>query len=531
MTSDASRSPHPGPRRSKASHVPRSSSHPAARLLACLLIATSLAGCGAMRSYRAEMDETLRHAAEGDLPGALKVLDKNNKRDSKDLLYFLERGELKRLENDYTGSFEALRAADTEILAWEAAAKLDPTRNVGKAASFLVNDRLRTYEGFDYEKVFVTTRLAMNHLALGDFDQARIEIKRTHEREAFIAEIRAQEYQKVRDEALAKGAKVSFREINGYPVQGIETPEAAALRNGYQNALSHYLAGFVYEALGEQSLAAPGYRTAIELRPGESVLDDTLAGLDARIDAPDDGGCETVFVIETGAIPGRISQSFSLPIPVLAYGAITYIQASFPVLPPPAMGYQPPDVLIDGSTSVPTAHILDLDAMARRALADEMPGIMLRTFTRSATKAIAQFELQRQMLQQQRRGQDSLGAALALIVLQIGGAIVEQADERGWRTLPAQVAIARAHLPRGRHTVAIRTDNGLAQFEVNLAGRHALVGVRLFRGRSFVAVPPGARPAEAAPSEASDPSGEALYARVETIDIPFESSTSRRNQK
>ena len=40
-----------------------------------------------------------------------------------------------------------------------------------------------------------------------------------------------------------------------------------ALKNGYQSALSHYLAGFVYESLGEPSLAAPGYRLANELQP------------------------------------------------------------------------------------------------------------------------------------------------------------------------------------------------------------------------------------------------------------------------
>ena len=45
-----------------------------------------------------------------------------------------------------------------------------------------------------------------------------------------------------------------------------------ALKNGYQNALSHYLAGFMYEVLGESGLAAPGYRKAIELKPETGVL-------------------------------------------------------------------------------------------------------------------------------------------------------------------------------------------------------------------------------------------------------------------
>lgn len=489
-----------------------------------LLMASLLSGCGALRSYRAEMDKVLDHTSRGDVPGAISVLEKNNSSYSMDLLYHMEMGELKRLSGDFTGSFESLQKADTEVLAWEAAMKLDPTRTVGKTSSFLVNDRMRTYEGYDYEKVLITTRMAMDHLAAGDWDKARIEIKRTHEREALIADVRSREYQKVREEAADKQAQVSFREINGYPVDTLLTPEAIALRNGYQNALSHYLAGFVYEALGEASLAAPGYRTAIELRPGQTALDEALGGLDERTGSPDSTHCDTLFIIETGAIPGRQSRGFSLPIPIPAYGAFSFVQISFPVLPPAPVGYQAPDIQIDGADSLPTAHILDLDAMARRALQDDMPGIMLRAFVRSATKAVAQYELQRQMAQQRNRD-DGLGAAIALLALQIGGAIVEQADERGWRTLPSQVTIARARLPRGQHPVSVRSNEGSTRFDVNLNASHALVSVRLLRGHAFVA--PTAQPGSATTPEAPSAAGPGIqddagmYARVRVIDLPY----------
>ncbi len=488
-----------------------------------LLFALLLSGCGAFRSYRAEMDKVIERTAGGDIPGAISVLEKNNSSSDKDLLFHMELGELKRLSNDFQGSFESFQKADAAVLAWEAAFKLDPNRAVAQTGSFLVNDRVRTYEGFDYEKVLVTTRMAMDHLAVGDWDKARIEIKRTHEREALIAEVRAREYQKLREEAAGKAAQVSFREINGYPVESIVTPEANALRNGYQNALSHYLAGFVYEALGEPGLAAPGYRTAIELRPGQSALDDALAGLDARTGAPDDTLCDTLFVIETGAIPGRQSRSFSLPIPIPSYGTFTYVQVSFPVLPDATLGYQAPDVQVGGMDSLPTAHILDLDAMARRALQDDMPGIMLRAFVRSATKAVAQYQLQQQMAQQRNRD-DGLGAVIALVALQVGGAVVEQADERGWRTLPSQVTIARARLPRGSRPVSIRSDSGSARFDVNLSTSHALVSIRLLRGQAFVTppgMPGGARAPELPPAEsAGEPGNAGMYAHIRVIDLP-----------
>ncbi len=504
------------------------------RFLTAMLCASLLAGCGTFRSYRAEMDETLSRAASGDVAGAIKVVEKNNSlMGGKDLLYHMELGELKRMAGDYEGSFAALSAADAELIAWEQASRLDPDRVTGQVASYLLNDRVRTYEGHDYEKVMVTTRMAMDHLARGDWDNARVEIKRTHEREAFISELRTQEYLKVQEEAKRRGVDPSFKEIGGYPVHALETPEALSLRNSYQNALSHYLAGFVYEALGEIGLSAPGYRKAIELKPGQPLLEQALAGLDERSSAADDGTCDMLMIIETGAIPGRISQNFNLPIPILAYGTFVTMPISFPILPPPPMAYQAPDVQVDRNGSVPTAHVLDLDAVARRALKEEMPSIMLRAFIRASSKAVAQYQLQQQMAQRNRKQNDGgLGAALALLAVQIGGVIVEQADERGWRMLPEQVSIARVRIPRGQHAVDIRTESGTAGFQVNVTGRHALVSVRLLRGQSFAspATSPGGAttPPPAQSTRFDGESGQPLYARTEVIEFPHPLPPPRR---
>ncbi|MFO1319542.1 MAG: hypothetical protein U1F52_08005 [Burkholderiales bacterium] len=506
---------------------------PSRALALALTLPLVLGGCGAFRSYRAEMDETLNRAAAGDVPGAIKQLNKNNDASKKDMLYFMELSELRRLSGDYKGSFAALQQADAEVQAWEAAARLDPGRSVGQAGSFIVNDRVRTYEGHDYEKVMITTRMAMDHLAQGDIDNARVEIKRTHEREDLIAEIRSKEYLRVEEQARNRGTKASMTEIAGYPVQTLDSPDVNELRNGYQNALSHYLAGFIYESLGETSLAAPGYRKAIELRPGQPVLEQSLGELDTRVSAGDDGHCDTLIVIETGSIPGRISQNFNLPIPIVNHGAFLNVPISFPVLPNAAIAFQAPDVLVDRTTTLPTAHVLNLDAMARRALKDEMPGIVLRAVVRATTKATAQYELQRQMAQKSRKQEDALGAALALFAFQVGGMVLEQADERGWRTLPGQVSVARQRLAKGKHQIDVRTESGTSQFEVNLTGRHALVAVRLFRGRGFVSLPPDAQVAPASKEAALPASGDAaqpMYAEVRVVDFP-PSSLSRRSQQ
>ena len=139
---------------------------------------------------------------------------------------------------------------------------------MGAAGSYVISDKLRPYQPHDYEQVMLLTYMSLNYLAMGDFDRARVAIKQTHELEARDrASARPADRGGARRRRGKRGARPSFKELNGYPIETIDNPEVNALRNSYQSALAHYLAGFIYEALGEPSLAAPGYRLANELQP------------------------------------------------------------------------------------------------------------------------------------------------------------------------------------------------------------------------------------------------------------------------
>jgi hypothetical protein len=166
--------------------IPRSGSTTVLAWLLVSVLALGGYGCAAFRSYKSEMDKTLSLAAGGDVGGAIRVLEKNNGSKDKDLLYDMEMGELRRMNREFEASQVALGAAEAKVEAWEAASKLNAGRAGATMGSLLLNDKVRVYEGHDYEKVMVTTRMAMNHLALGDWDNARVQIKRTHEREALI---------------------------------------------------------------------------------------------------------------------------------------------------------------------------------------------------------------------------------------------------------------------------------------------------------------------------------------------------------
>jgi len=439
-------------------------------LLTCLL----LSGCGTFRSYHSETSGVVGAASSGQIDAAIATLESNNTGDDKDLLYFFEKGELLHLKDDIPQSTTTWLSADEKVRIWEDEVKTDPAKVFGAIGSYVVNDRTRRYDGYDYEKVMLSTLLAMNHTLRGDWEAARTEIKKTHEREAVIAEFRAKEIDEVEEKAKEKNVRTTYKELKGYPVETLDDPEVTGLKNGYQNAFSHYLAGYVYEALGEQSLAAPGYRKAIELRPNIKILEAGLKGVDTRSRKLKPKETDVLFVVSCGTVPAR--QSMTIPIPIPMGKSVPVFPISFPLIRPDTGVFIPGQITVD-NRQVAITPIASIDAMSRRALRDDMPGIILRSVIRAAVKGTAQKVIS-----------DQTGVVGNLITA-IAAVATEQADERGWRTLPAQIAIGRAVLPNGKHTLIVQTPVGPRQIEVTLNGRYAVVPLRLMASALYFAQP------------------------------------------
>ena len=83
---------------------------------------------------------------------------------------------------------------------------------------------------------------------------------------------------------------------------------------------------------------------------------------------------------------------------------------------PTSTPFLPKQLTVDDAQAFTVAPITSIDLMARRALKDDMPGIMLRGAIRSATKAATQYALQHQS---QQNNSAILGLA-ALAVMAAG---------------------------------------------------------------------------------------------------------------
>ncbi|RON67997.1 COG3014 family protein [Pseudomonas fluorescens] len=440
----------------------------------CILFSAiiQVSGCAAYRDYDAEMQQTIDQMAAGNLNEALYLMELNNPWEDKDLLYYLERGAILSAGTALPKSQEAWRAADRMIVQREEA---DPSAGMKLLARFgnemgtmLVNDKLLRYEGYDYEKVMLTTEMALNQLAENDFDSARADIKKTHERETLIARQRERQYEEAEEQAKRQGVTLHYKELQGYPVAVLDAPQVIELKNGYQSAFSHYLAGFTYEALGERGLAAPGYRQAIELRPGVPFLEKALRNLDKPAPAADES--EVLVVVQAGFAPVR--SSVQVPIPVRLNETLTIVAPiSFPVMVPDTITPPVPSVLVDGK-QYPLTMINSVTDMAMRTLRDDMPAIISRAMFRANMAAISQ-------AQENERNP----AKASLVVTEHDP--FEEADTRTWRTLPDKTLVARLRLKKGLHRVSFPYLRAADGFTVRVDQNHQVFNLRVFMGMNY----------------------------------------------
>lgn len=461
---------------------------PLAALAFSTALVTSLAGCA---GYSQQTAEVVSASKAGNVDLALSNLESKNSGSDKDLLYYLEKGELLRQKGSYEGSRDTWLAADDKVRQWEETAKTDPSKLLGDLGSVLLNDTTRRYDGRDYEKVFLSVRLAEDHLAVGDWDKARIEIKKMHEREAIIADFRAKELDEAEKKAQEKGIKTrSFKQLNGYPIETLEDPAVRALKNAYESAFANYLAGFVYETLGEGSLAAPGYRKAAEMRPNVPLLDDSLKSLDTRLsNRTKNGMVDTLLVLETGTAPTIQSVTIPIILPIPSKHGLELLATpiSWPVIRPDPTAFIPTSVLVDEQPQ-PAVLLTDVNVMARRALADEMPGIITRSSVRAITRGITQAALDHSA--EEQKGNAALVTSLISLMVKVASVATEVADERIWRTLPGTYSVARVSLTPGSHKIGIATPGGLQVRDITVGGNYAMIAVRMQGGTLALAQSP-----------------------------------------
>ena len=170
-----------------------------------------LVSCATYSQYAHSLRDGLLH---GDPDTSLAIAEKKDP-EHKEIVASLEKGMLRRMTNDYSGSNKIFEVAKQEI---EKLYGISITENI---ASLTINDTFRGYEGDRFEQLLLHAYMAMNYIQQEKFDDARVEMLQ--------ANIKMMEW-------------------------GDEPEEDAFLR---------YLEGIIYENLNEEDNALISYRKAL----------------------------------------------------------------------------------------------------------------------------------------------------------------------------------------------------------------------------------------------------------------------------
>ncbi|RJX34119.1 MAG: hypothetical protein C4516_00210 [Oxalobacter sp.] len=453
-----------------------------------------IAGCASGPTQQA-LQASKETFKAGDVKRSLQGFESAYRSQSnKDTPYYLEKGYLLRLLGDESLSQSSLTLleADKVVSDWEAQARTDLARSsldfMNYFFSFIQSSA--TYELKDFEKSMLSYTLAVNHVLAGRMDLAGVEARKMAQREKLIEALHEKKITALRakKEQGDSGATSRVEDIKGYPIHVIRSPEINALKNAYQSAAAHYLAGFIFESQGEKGLAAAGYRLAAELKPDVKLFRESLGKLDAS--SLDNGSyADTLIIVETGHVPRVYSQKLTYPIPTMrGYRLVT---VRLPVIDAYQSFFQVNNLQV-GDKAVNLVQATNLDTMVRRQLKDEMPGYLLKATTQAISQVVAQEVAYHAGKAGMSKGNRNDGAAAAAMVgslaaLAAGAAMsAGDVDVRAWTTLPGAIYIGRRRFEKGEKKIVIPSPAGTSGANVVLKKDYELVYVRVLGNGAIV---------------------------------------------
>jgi uncharacterized protein len=423
------------------------------------------AGCGTFNNYPAAMEgAALEPLRTGKKLSYEKAFDKQMEgRDG--VLYAMEKGRAAQLRQDYSISRAAFERAIERTQEQDDEAVIAASGAAAQTGAVMLNDNVIPYRAPSYERTLVHHYQALNYLMDRDLAGASVEVRRAN---------REQEAARKRHEEAARRAGAKADKGDESTVEGTEddpslaqvyaglNEAAGAVKFSFQNAATFYLSGVTWEMLGELNDAYIDYKKAIEIFPDNAYLRRDVVRLGKRLGMREDveafsrrfpdaadtpaagagayaGKARLVVFYEQGLVPPKTDLTISYPISSWdALGAIslpTYANGG----PPPV----PAEATLGGSPLGWTEPICNVAALAARALAEQMPGILTRQVARAVAKGVS------------THAAKEAGGEWAGLAMTIFNLVTENADLRSWLTLPAHVHVLSAWTDAGERVLGL----------------------------------------------------------------------------
>jgi hypothetical protein len=334
-------------------------------LFPTLLLAVFLTGCASLPSY----NKVTRLVNEGSYEEAIAVIEKSKKKyGSRNLvLYYLDMGLLHHYAGLWEESNRYFTLADETIVLYYRQSFLNQT------ASFILNDQTLTYQGEDYEIIYIHFFKALNYLHLSLNNEAMVEVRRIDEELTFLQT----KYKKLTEELLNSRSDDLTALHNEIP---------AASSTFYNSALARYVSMLLYLQAQKRDDVRIDYLKFIEAYQKQKNLypfEPPLPLLEQQMQAPENNRIRLNIFAYSGQAPYKYEVRETFPLP-----PSTTLSLAFP-----AMRKKPSKV---HSIVVKTENescrlwlMEDMGLIAADTFKQKIPLIYLKAVLRAAGKSTA----------------------------------------------------------------------------------------------------------------------------------------------
>ena len=444
--------------------------------LVLLFIALFAEGCNAPKDALNQFDASFRTGALNNsgfdkavsLAQSKTSESKNPKKE--DLLWSMQLGSIERMNKNYSLSNEYFDKSEDMLKYFDY-----QNETIDSAAAIVTNDNIVPYVGEEYDGIMVNTYKALNFMALGDNELARVEFNRALDRQRRATEKFEKEIAKLKKELDKEQAKE-----DSYAKENVDNPEVQQLIKGrypslyefkaypdFVNPFTNYIAGVFFALIGDSSKAAPLLKESYGMVSENNYVAEDLALIEQVLDGQKELKDMVWVVFENGM--GPVKEEFRIDLPFsVDKDKIKYIGIALPMLTFREKAY-PYLSVSAGGQDYQTQQVADMDRVIQTEFNKDFQGILTRAIISTTAKAVAQYALE--------KNNDSSSTLASFLVAAYSFATTA-ADVRIWTTLPKDFQVARLQIPENR-LITINPPGG-ESFQIEIpACKNSLVYVKI----------------------------------------------------
>ncbi len=409
------------------------------RLFPVWLALAVFPACATVQTYDRQVAGIYAPYRQGNMETAARAAtspaNKRKLTSSDALLWHLETAKVLHAAGDFEESNRWFEKAEAIIIDFEERPDLNVRAGLANVGSLLTNPAALPYQGNYAEKILLNTYKAMNYLALGDLEAARVEIRRSYERQQRAIRENEAAVERARRDAAARG--LTPRATHEHPglraAAGEIDPQVAAAYANFSNPFTTFLSGALYLADRDPARAEVDFRLLASLPRPNPHAEAEYRRIQEYLGGTGPPPRRRVFVIfENGLGPDRSQVRVDLPVPEIGLTGFAFPEVVFQPASVGGLSIASPN---GGGPRLHTSTVASVDQIVATEFQARLPALVARTVLTYITRETVSYQARREL------------GDLGLILSVIYKSLVNNADTRSWRTLGKEFQVAILDYP------------------------------------------------------------------------------------